>query len=126
MVAAIWSELGLRYPPAVERLPRQSRCMADATRLSIRLPPQFPSWCLLHELAHSLTSTHDGESDLHGPRFLGVYMRLLTRYMRLDPSDLAASAVKAGLSIDLDARPIFVDPRPGEPLQAAKPGIQGL
>ena len=39
MVDAIWTEFGLRFPPKVERLPRQARStMANATRLSIRLP----------------------------------------------------------------------------------------
>src|ERR1700688_1356819 len=68
MVDAIWAEMGLRFPPKVERLPRQARStVADATRLSIRLPKACPSWCLLHELAHAMTSTHDGEANGHGP-----------------------------------------------------------
>ena len=64
MVDAIWAEFGLRFPPKVERLPRQARStMADATRLPIRLPKSSPSSWLLHELAHALTSTADGQSD---------------------------------------------------------------
>ena len=39
MVDAIWSELGLRYPPKVEPLPRQARRLqADGSRLRLRLP----------------------------------------------------------------------------------------
>jgi hypothetical protein len=39
VVDAIWAEMGLRFPPKVERLPRQARStVADATRLLIRLP----------------------------------------------------------------------------------------
>ena len=109
MVRAIWTELGLRFPPAVERLPRNSRCLGDATRLRVRLGAAFPSWCLLHELAHSLTSTHDGASDGHGPRFMAVYLMLLARYMRLDPAALAASAARAGLRVGHDNAPVFVD-----------------
>ena len=38
MVDAIWAEMGLRFPPMVERLPGQARAiLADANRLSIRL-----------------------------------------------------------------------------------------
>jgi hypothetical protein len=38
MVDAIWAEIGLRFPPKVERLPGQARAtLADANRLSIRL-----------------------------------------------------------------------------------------
>ena len=84
MVAAIWAEMGLRFPPKVEPLPRQARSMvADANRLSIRLADTSPSWWLLHELAHAMTSTHDGRSDGHGPKFMGLYARLLTRYLRV-------------------------------------------
>jgi hypothetical protein len=58
MVDAIWAEMGLRFPPKVEPLPRQSRSTAaDANRLSIRLADTSPSWWLLHELAHAMTST---------------------------------------------------------------------
>jgi hypothetical protein len=68
MVDAIWAEMGLCFPPKVEQLPRQARStVADANRLSIRLPDTSPSWWLLHELAHAMTSTHDGRSDGHGP-----------------------------------------------------------
>ena len=38
MVDAIWAEMGLRFPPKIERLPRQHcATLADADRLSIRL-----------------------------------------------------------------------------------------
>jgi hypothetical protein len=52
LVNAIWSEMGLRYPPKVEHLPKQARVtVATATRLSIRLSARTPSWCILHEIA---------------------------------------------------------------------------
>jgi hypothetical protein len=58
MVDAIWSDMGLRYPPAVASLSRQARStIARADRLSILLADRTPSWCLLHELAHAVTST---------------------------------------------------------------------
>ncbi len=111
MVDAIWSELGLRFPPKVGPLPRQSRCrIADASRLSIRLPQSAPSWVLLHELAHALTSDQDGRSDGHGPAFMGVYIGLLSRYMRLSEPALLASARAAGLRVEAGAQPGFVDP----------------
>ena len=71
MVDAIWAEMGLLFPPKVEPLPRQTRStVADATRLSIRLADASPSWWLLHELAHAMTSTYDGRSDGHGAKFI--------------------------------------------------------
>ena len=110
MVDAIWSELDLRYPPKVERLPRQARRLqADGSRLRLRLPESVPSWLLLHELAHALSSTEDGASDGHGPMFMGLYVQLLTRYLRLSASTLIQSAADAGIAIDPNARPLFVD-----------------
>ena len=110
-VDAIWSDLGLRYPPAVERLPRQAfATMANANRLSLFLPDRTASWCLLHELAHSMTTTEDGRSDGHGPIFMGVYVRLLVRYLRLDAAELVRSLQDAGIGIARDARPVFLDP----------------
>jgi hypothetical protein len=114
-VDAIWAEMGLRFPPKVERLPRQARCtMADATRLSIRLPESSPSWCLLHELAHALTSTHDGISDGHGPVFAGLYAQMLARYMRVPIQELARSFAAFSIEADLAAKPVFLDRDLGE------------
>ena len=83
MVDAIWAEMGLCFPPKVEPLPHQTRfTMADANRLTVRLAGTCPSWWLLHELAHALTSSHDGRSDGHGAKFMGLYVQLLMRYLR--------------------------------------------
>jgi hypothetical protein len=110
MVDAIWGEMGLRYPPRVERLPEQARSrVADATRLTLRLRPATPSWCLLHELAHAMTTDHDGRSDGHGAAFLGVYIGLLGRYLRLDEAELVRSAEAAGLQVQRGAQPVFLD-----------------
>jgi hypothetical protein len=110
MVAAIWAELGLRYPPAVEPIPRQARRrLADGSRLLIRLPSSVPAWCVLHELAHAMTDTHDGRSDLHGPVFVGVYVQLLERYLRLPRERLLGSLRASGIAVDPAARPVFLD-----------------
>ncbi len=109
-VDAIWAEMGLRFPPKVERLPRQARStVADATRLSIRLNESNPSWCLLHELAHAMTSTHDGRSDGHGPVFMGLYAQLLIRYLRVPTDALLKSIRLAGIEAAMEAKPSFVD-----------------
>ena len=83
--------------------------MADANRLRIRLPPRTPSWCLLHELAHAMTSTQDGQSDGHGPGFMGIYVALLARYLRLDAAWLQGSLREAGIQLRLGATPAFCD-----------------
>jgi hypothetical protein len=110
MVDTIWTELGLRFPPKVEPLPPQAKTtLADASRLCIRLPERVPSWCILHELAHAMTATHEGKSDGHGPIFMGVYVRMLERYMRMPRAVLIRSLTEAGIEADLDAMPVFVD-----------------
>jgi hypothetical protein len=113
MVDAIWSDMDLRYPPAVERLPRHATAtLASADRLSLCLPARTPAWCLLHEIAHAMSTTDDGRSDGHGPVFMGLYVRLLVRYLRLDEAWLLASLRDDGISIERDACPVFLDPRP--------------
>jgi hypothetical protein len=110
MVDAIWAEMGLLFPPKVEPLPRQTRStVADATRLSIRLADASPSWWLLHELAHAMTSTYDGRSDGHGAKFIGLYVQLLTRYLRIPSEPLLVSLRAAGIEMDMRAEPIFID-----------------
>ena len=111
MVDAIWAELGLRHPPLVEPLPRQARAtVARANRLSLHLPERTPSWCLLHELAHAMSSSAEGHSDGHGPVFMGLYVQLLVRYLRLDRAVLEASLRRAGIDLEPAARPVFLDP----------------
>jgi hypothetical protein len=110
VVDAIWSDMGLRYPPAIVPLSRRATAtMACANRLSIWLADRTPSWCVLHELAHAMTSDADGRSDGHGPIFMGVYVRLIERYLRLDTRTLSDSLQDAGIEVTRDARPIFVD-----------------
>lgn len=100
MVDAIWAELGRHYPPKVRPLPAQAkRLIGRADRLSIELAPRLPAWCLLHELAHVMTSSLEGESDGHGADFMAAYIGLLARYMRLDPAQLTETACRAGLAV---------------------------
>ena len=80
-----------------------------SNRLTIRLPDTCPSWWLLHELAHSLTSSQDGRSDGHGAKFMGLYAQLLTRYLRLPMDALLTSLHTVGIEIDQQAVPVFLD-----------------
>ncbi|MCB8882708.1 hypothetical protein ACELLULO517_20860 [Acidisoma cellulosilytica] len=100
MIDAIWADIGLRYPPKVAALPVQAKTLIGrADRLTIELAPRVPSWCLLHELAHSITSSVEGDSDGHGALFLAAYFFLLQRYLRRDPGELRQSAAQAGLNV---------------------------
>jgi hypothetical protein len=111
LVDHVWTGEGLRFPPRVRPLPRQARrrTVARATRLAIEAPEALPTWVLLHELAHALTSTAEERSDGHGPAFAGMYLRLLERYARMDRDGLARSLDRAGIPFDPDPRPAFLD-----------------
>jgi hypothetical protein len=109
MVNAIWSEMELKHPPKVEPLPTQAKAtVASASRLSISLHVRTPSWCLLHEIAHAMTSTMDGTSDGHGRLFMGVYLQLLNRYLRIDAADLIQSLHLEKIDVLAEARPRFL------------------
>jgi hypothetical protein len=98
LVDHVWAEAGRRWPPRVRPLPRQARrTVARATRTAIECPPELPSWVLLHEVAHALTSDADGATDGHGPAFVATYLDLLVRHARLDRATLEASLREAGI-----------------------------
>lgn len=108
MINAIWSEMGLLYPPKAEPLALHATAtIASANRLTLFLAERTPSWCLLHELAHAMTSTMDGQSDEHGSLFMGIYVKLLCRYLRLDQIELVRALQDEGIAVDVDAKPIF-------------------
>jgi len=110
MVNAIWAETGLKYPPAVQPLPKQARAtVACANRLEIFLPERTPSWCLLHEIAHAMTCTVDGRSDGHRNHFMGIYVQLIVRYLRVNINVLIRTLDEDGIRILRTARPLFVD-----------------
>jgi len=106
LVDHVWAGEGRRWPPRVRPLPKQARgTVARATRTAIEAPPELPSWVLLHEIAHALTADVDGNHAGHGPDFVSVYLRLLTRYARLDRARLEASLAEAGIPWAKDAAP---------------------
>jgi len=106
IVNYVWQGEGLQYPPLVEPLPKQvKRHSADALRTVVRFGETTPTWIILHELSHSMTSLHDGYSNHHGALFLGVYIKLAAKYLRLDLETLFASAEAAGLEVSRTAIP---------------------
>lgn len=110
LVDHVWAGEGLRFPPRIRPLPRQARrTVARASRTAIEAPAELPTWVLLHEIAHALTSTAEEESDGHGPAFTGMYLRLLERYARMDGAALAESLHRAGIAFEADPRPAFLD-----------------
>ena len=69
----------------------------------------MPSWVVLHENAHAMTSTHDGGSDGHGPAFVGIYVSLVVRSMHVGEDSLLAPLRSYGIRAQRDARPVSCD-----------------
>ena len=111
IVNYVWSGEGLEYPPLVELLdPRDKTALARANRQKVWVKPEgLPTWVVLHELSHTLTCDIDGGSNLHGPRFVGIYMKLLEKYLGIPLSYLMFTATKAGVKFDITAKTYLRD-----------------
>lgn len=103
IVDYVWEELGKEYPPKVVRIQRNADCWARASRMELQVPNRYagiPTWVILHELAHCLTSNSDGESHHHGARFLGVYMMLAKRFLGADEEVMFQTALAGELEFN--------------------------
>jgi hypothetical protein len=109
IVDYVWAAEGLRWPPRVRPRKASRATLATGSRLAIEAPASLPSWILLHEIAHALTSTAEGVGDGHGPDFVGTYVRLLVQHCRLDRVMLEETLAADGIRWTPDARPAFVD-----------------
>lgn len=112
-VDAVWMAAGLLYAPVVHPLhPNTRRYVGKAHRSKVWLPEKrpTPSWIILHEVAHSMTATMEGEIDGHGPKYLWVYMTLVERHLKIPMLTLMATAKQAGLEFEIGARPMVLDP----------------
>lgn len=110
LVDHVWASEGLRWPPRMRPRRATRVTLATGSRLAIEAPESLPSWILLHEVAHAMTSTADGRGAGHGPDFVGVYLNLLERYCRLDRAILERTLTEAGIRWNPAARAVFVDP----------------
>lgn len=110
MVDAIWADLGLLYPPEVQPMPKTAkRVLATGCRMTLRFPEQTPSWVVLHEIGHALASDIDGNTDHHGPIYVGHYLNLLERYMpQIPQSYLMLTLQQAGIEFVRNPKPLFL------------------
>lgn len=111
----IWEGEGLKYPPLVQRLSGAQRigALARANRHAVWIREEgLPTWVLLHELAHSMTCDHSEDQEIcghHGKSFVGVYMKLVFKWLFITPNVAIYLANKHNVQYDLNAKPIFVD-----------------
>ncbi|WP_347542071.1 hypothetical protein [Roseomonas sp. CAU 1739] len=111
IVDHVWATEGLRWPPRVRARKATRVTLATGSRLTIEAPSTLPSWILLHEIAHAMTSTADGRGAGHGPDFVGIYVQLLVRHCRLDQAMLAETLANDGITWNPEATPAFLDAR---------------
>lgn len=105
----IWSEMGLLYPPTFTPMSKTAtRTMGRGDRLDVKLTQDPPTWLLLHELAHSMTSTHEGNEEGHGPNYVGVYMQLCHKFLGIGLLELQHTATMMGIEYNINAKPSFL------------------
>lgn len=99
-IARVWPKERGRYGlprrkvPDLQRVHRgQTRAISHGGAVSLPRWARNP-WVILHELAHELARTFD-----HGPRFTGVLIGLVSRWMGLDPDQLLVSAEEACVKV---------------------------
>jgi hypothetical protein len=110
IVDHVWKEEGLYFPPRVKPIDcRTTKWAGKADRLRIILQPSVTMQTLLHELAHSMTARISGESNMHGPQFVGVYTKLIEKYLGMSLPVLLYTQQKEGVDCDIMASPIFLD-----------------
>ncbi|MGI0023147.1 MAG: hypothetical protein ACRD9Q_09840, partial [Nitrososphaeraceae archaeon] len=68
-----------------------------------------PTWVILHELAHSMTSDINGNTNLHGKEFVGNYVRLVLKYLNVPLPVVLYSLDKFGIQYNFYAKPYILN-----------------
>jgi hypothetical protein len=91
--------------PVITKMPKQARRIrATGCREEIKFSEAGDkAWVLLHELSHTLTD------DGHGPKFMGVYLKLLDKYEGMPLALTMYSLQQHKIDYDLSAQPCFKD-----------------
>lgn len=112
LIDYVWQNEGYQYPPKLMPMAKQkTRAMASATRNTIKVHEgkSIPTWVVLHEVAHSITSVLEGGSNMHCEDFMGIYIKLLVKYLKLDLCVLMYTCKLAKVKYNLSAKPYFLD-----------------
>lgn len=110
VVDYVWEQEGLKYPPLVDVLHHNDKAEARGCRNSVWFHPRGTTTkTVLHELAHALTADFEYGTNMHGPDFVGMYMKLLEKYMGYPLPFLMYTAHKIGLKFNILARCPFKD-----------------
>lgn len=111
LVNYIWRAEGLEYPPVVEPLHTNDTAGGRGCRTRVRFPEHGTyTWIVIHELAHAMNSSifseEDAEiNDIHGPNFVGIYVNLINKYLKIDLMLLLGSIKAHKIKINHNAKP---------------------
>jgi hypothetical protein len=105
IVNYVWLQEGLKYPPLVGLLSEKAKHDGEGDRLEVNFKRRTYTWIVLHELAHSMTSLHDGKTNGHGAYYVGMYAQLLSRYMNIDLQFIKDTLDKYHIKYELDVKP---------------------
>jgi hypothetical protein len=110
-VNTVWEGFGLKHPPRVALLPKQARIKcADATRTVVRFEAHGATEIvILHELAHSMTTGIGALGHQHNEYFVGMFMTLIERVLKINLNVLWYTAQKANVKFDCFTKPRIVD-----------------
>jgi hypothetical protein len=103
----VWNDMNLKYPPLIEANNRMKAVLGTGCRMRLVFPERGASTVtVLHELAHAMSSDIiDGGNNGHGPDFVGIYMRLLSKYAGIDLTLMAYEAKNMGVKFNITATP---------------------
>lgn len=107
----LWDAMGLKFPPRLEQMPKQNRKWAGAAnRDKVQIPIAGCSTrTLLHELAHTMTMNLDGLGHQHNEFFVGMYIVLIERFLRVAAPLLHYTAKISGVNSTLNQTPSIAD-----------------
>lgn len=114
VVDYVWFNEGLSYPPKVIPLASNTKNFCGkANRLEVQFfeKTTTKTCVILHELAHSMTHEHVDDQEVndgHGVKFMGIFMRLLDKYMQFELSYLRQTAEAMRIRFNMNAKPFKV------------------
>lgn len=110
VVNHIWNTAGLLYPPTVQSMSKNAtRCLGRANRLLIQLREKVSTSVIIHEVAHSMTTTMDDHTAGHGKLFMGMYIKLLDKHNVMSLPQSMFLLNKHRIDFDINATPVFLD-----------------
>jgi hypothetical protein len=110
IVNHVWKSEGLMYPPTVVPIHvNTTKASGKANRTTIYLQPVVSTSVILHEIAHSMTMTVDGDCMWHNGWWLGVYVKLLDKYLKMPLIVSLYTLKRDGIDVNINAYPVFLD-----------------